>query len=363
MDKRQDKEFETLLTLLRAGLWEREVDDKSLFPLSAEQWRRIFTLSCEQTVAGVVYRGITHLPNELMPTPDAMVMWVAQVDAIERHNERMNRTLCALYQKFVNAGLHPLLQKGAGIAQMYEYPLLREAGDIDFWFSEDEWERASELIKPSVNDFQRLADGSVSYHWQGVEIEHHLWMFDLCNPFKQRYLASLIDDAHIEIKEGQTDVRVPSPLTNIVLQNTHILKHAICLGIGLRQLCDLARTYYALRDVLDGEQLQRVYEKLGLKRWSDMLHTFLVEHIGLDAKHLPYTIVGQESTAKFLEEIRHGGNFGLHSEQRGVANKSAMRRKMHTFYSSISRVGFFMRYTPVEFIWRFGGLITRQINR
>ena len=362
MNALQDKEFQVLLTLLRAGLWERAVDDLSLFPLSGELWSRVFTLSCEQTVAGVVYRGITHLPNELMPTPDVMMRWVAQIDAIERHNERMNSTLCALYQKFVDAGLHPLLQKGAGIAQMYEHPLLREAGDVDFWFAKEEWEQAAELVKHEASDLERLADGSVSYHWRGVEVEHHLWMFDLCNPFKQRYLATLIDDTNIVIKKGQMGVRVPAPLTNIVLQNTHILKHAICLGVGLRQLCDLARTYYSLGDVLDGEQVQRVYDKLGVKRWSDMLHSFLVEHIGLEAKYLPYAITSEEDTAKFLEEIRRGGNFGLHSEQRSAASKSALRRKMHTFFSSISRVGFFMRYTPVEFIWRFGGLITRQVR-
>ena len=39
------KEETVLFILLRAGLWEKEPDDLSLFPLSGESWRRVFDLA------------------------------------------------------------------------------------------------------------------------------------------------------------------------------------------------------------------------------------------------------------------------------------------------------------------------------
>lgn len=359
MGELKDKEFEILLTLLRSGLWERAIDDMSLFPISDELWQRVFTLSCDQTVTGLVYRGITYLPDEMMPSFAEKIKWVARIDAIERHNEHTHKVLCSLYQTFTNAGLHPILQKGIGIAQMYECPQLRESGDIDFYFNIYEWKRANGLFNIS----KRQADGSVTYQFQDIAIEHHKQMFDLCTPFKQHYLQSLLDSTVIRINDGKLDIQVPSPLTNVVLQNTHILKHAIGLGVGLRQLCDLARTYYTLSGGLDGKQVQLTYKQLGLERWSRLLHTLLVNYLGLDAKYLPYELDEEEDATKFFEDVRFGGNFGLHSQQRNLMNGSAWKRKIHTCYRSIRRTGFFLYYAPSEFFWRFGSFVLRQFYR
>ena len=280
----QEKEFKILLTLLRAGLWEREVDDVSLFPISGEEWGRIYTLSCQQSISGIVYRGISHLPTNMIPSEVEMIKWMSRIDAVERSNNRINNTLNKLHSLFGKQGLHPVLQKGYLAAQMYEKPLLREAGDIDLWFTPEEWDRAYELVKNAIGGVEKMPDGSCVYVFDGVEVEHHKKMFDIDSPFKKRYLSTIFDMNNGELCAG--DVRVGlnklSPLANVVLQNSHILKHSLGLGIGLRQLCDLARTYYRLSATLDGERVKSVYAELGLKKWSRMLHTYLVTHIGLD---------------------------------------------------------------------------------
>lgn len=355
----QDKEFEVLLALLRAGLWEKDVDDTKLFPLNATQWRRIFSLSCEQTVVGLVYRGIAHLPEAMMPTLDVMMKWVAQVDAIERRNEHVEKSIQTLFLKLNNEGLHPVLQKGYGIAQMYEMPLLRESGDIDLWFAAEEWDKARDVAERIAGSIEKNPDGSISYHWCGVEVEHHRRMFDLYNPFKQLYLRGLIKMSNIDC--GGLTIVVPSPLTNVVLQNAHILKHAIGLGVGLRQLCDLARTYYTISDVLDGEEIRNVYKTIGLERWSNMLHTFLVDCIGLEEKYLPY-MSKQEPIRRFVKIIEHGGNFGLHNKQRVAVACNTWRRKVNTLTSFMRGVGFSAYYAPMELICRVGGLLKGQFN-
>lgn len=46
-------EHKALFSLLRAGLWEREADDLSPFPLTDAQWWEVYRMSVRQTVAGI----------------------------------------------------------------------------------------------------------------------------------------------------------------------------------------------------------------------------------------------------------------------------------------------------------------------
>lgn len=107
-----DKEQTVFLTLLRAGLWETDVDDLSAFPLSVESWRRIFALAAEQTVVGIVYRGLHHIPDNCLPPLNLMCRWVAEIDCIERNNRQMNHALAELIDLFDKHGIWAVLQKG-----------------------------------------------------------------------------------------------------------------------------------------------------------------------------------------------------------------------------------------------------------
>ena len=129
------KEHKVLFQLVRAGLWERVPEDTSLFPLTPEQWSEVYRLACQQTVVGIVFRGMDFLPAACLPPEPVLARWVAAVDAIERKNLKTYRILDELYAFFRRQGLHPILQKGQGVALYYERPLLRVPGDIDLYFS------------------------------------------------------------------------------------------------------------------------------------------------------------------------------------------------------------------------------------
>ncbi len=45
-------------------------------PLTAEQWKAIFSLSKKQSLLGVIYGGIKRLPAELQPPADLMQQWM-----------------------------------------------------------------------------------------------------------------------------------------------------------------------------------------------------------------------------------------------------------------------------------------------
>lgn len=343
-----------LLTLLKAGLWECPIEDLSLFPLSAEEWKSLFKEARRQTVTGIVYKGIGMLPDALMPPMNILIPWVAEVDRIERNNRQANTALTALLQLFCSSGLHPIVMKGQGVAAMYEAPQLRECGDIDLYFCSEERERAAELVRAQGIAHETHADSSVCYTYQGVEVEHHTAMVDIATPAKKRYVDELVMIQGGVTLEGDSmgrpTMEVPAPDINLLMLNAHILKHAVGAGVGLRQLCDIARTYYILQNKIHLVRLREVYAKAGMERWSRLLHAYLVRYIGLPEDLQPYADLDKEDTAPLEAIIVQGGNFGQHHAQHNTELRG-WQRKWQTLRAFWRRRGFAWRYARKEAWW------------
>lgn len=280
MDAPERKIRAALLAILRSGLWERTIDDPACFPLSDDEWERLFRQARRQTVTGIVFRGMQYLPDTMLPTDSLLIRWTARVDAIERRNLEMNRALSKLCGEFRARGIDPVLQKGQGVACLYESPLLRECGDIDLCFrNPEEAKRAEQLIRQNGIRIRKMPDRSIFYLWHGLEVEHHVRLLDLHNPFLQHEadeLARTKGCIHMRLAQGSEPMTVPSPFLNLLLLDLHILKHTLGRGIGLRQLCDMARACYRLHREVDPEEMKNRCRSWGLARWNPLLHAFLV---------------------------------------------------------------------------------------
>lgn len=360
-------EHKALFSLLRAGLWEREPDDLSPFPLTDAQWWNVYRMAVRQTVTGIVCRGLHHLPEALLPGDALMIRWVAETDRIERKNRRMDAVVCLLAQRMGRNGLHPVLLKGQGVAAFYEHPLTRECGDIDLCFlSEEEEREAAELMRRVGCRTEKQPDGSNCYSWQGVEVEHHTRLFDLHNPLLKVYLSALVrEHGFTEFRPGGRDglpegnqsgefpatISVPSPLPNLLLLNAHLLKHLLGHGVGLRQFCDMARAYHTLCGSYSPEGLEAVHRRTGLLRWSAQLHTFLTEYLGLHRAELPYADTDAYSSPELLRIVLEGGNFGQYGGTKGKASQARWERKLRTFLSFWKHRGFSSAYARKEAFW------------
>lgn len=358
-------EHRALFCLLRAGLWERKIDDFSPFPLTEAEWKNVHRMAVRQTVTGFVFRGLDYLPEDLLPNDMLMMRWVASVDSIEQRNQKMNAVLGSLQQAMAQNDLHPVLLKGQGVAAFYEFPLLRECGDIDLYFSSEKEERkAAELMRQTGHLVEKHADGSNNYSCAGIEIEHHTQLFDLYNPLLKGFLSKLIKKhgfSNRQIGENLS-VSVPSSLLNLLALNSHLLKHMMGHGIGLRQFCDMARAYYSLYGSYSAEELEAVYKRTGLLKWSKQLHTFLTEFLGLNNKVLPFTNTDNETSPALLHIVLEGGNFGQYGDTKGEASQTKWKRKMRTFFSFWKRRDFSNTYARKEAFWTSVKLIIGNLK-
>lgn len=348
MQRYPDRETQALFTLLRAGLWEQMPDNLTLFPLFSGEWRKVFRMARIQTVTGIVYRGICRLPDYLLPPDEILVRWLAEVDAIERKNKRMDAVLAELYGLFRRNGIQPVLQKGQGVAQFYEHPRLRVCGDIDFYFPDkEEASRADALVRGA----ERKPDGSLCYTWDGIIVEHHRRLTDLSNPYMQTFVedyAGRCGYASFCLPGAEEiGIKIPAPPVNLLLLNVHLLKHALGRGIGLRQFCDIARAYHCLHAAADLDEVGKLYTMAGIWKWSNLLHSFLIDHLALSPACLPYT--GRKvSSGILLSKVLREGNFG---QQASAFPAKAKLRKLQTVQAFLRNAGFSLRYAPGETYW------------
>lgn len=354
-----NRTLSAFLLLLRSGLWQKSVDDTALFPLSAEEWGMLYAEARRQTVTGWIYRGICLLPEEWMPPQNLMFRWVADIDRIEQRSRMMNRTLLQLTTLLEENGFRAVVQKGQGVAAFYSEPLWRECGDIDLFFPNADDRRGAEawLRERGIVPEQK-PDGSTLYRWMQVEVEHHSDLFDLQSPKARKYLKELVAEKGFTTMQvgNEGRIMVPAPELNLLLLNTHILKHAMGKGIGLRQLCDMARAYDVLGKQINGEALRYIYETVGIEKWSRLLHAFLVDVLALPVTSLPYG-EKRESPAPLLDIVLRGGNFGQHKKGTQTAGTSVWLRKWNTCRAFLLNTRFSLKYAPHEALYTFGQLV------
>lgn len=317
--------------LLRSGLWERPLTDSELSAAAAlneVSWASIASLAREQTVSGLLYRALTHLPADFR-LPDGYVFDLMVITGgLARDNHAVAVVTGQILETCAAAGLHPTVMKGQTVAAYYAHPELRTAGDIDLYFSAEEYPVALALLGGEA-----APDGSRHIRRDGIDIDIHDRYFDLHCP----------EDRLPEIG---------TPEATILQLSSHILKHAIGAGVGLRQCCDLAAAWHRLAPSIDPKEIRTLFRRTGTLRWNRLLFSFLNVFLGLSGP-FPEEAVSPEPLLRIILE---GGNFGHHAEARAEALRASAsgnpaatrRRKRNTLFRFFRRLPFSLRYAPRE---------------
>ena len=349
-----DTTYTTFFALLQAGLWNRDPDG-SCFPASSETWERVYALSRKQTVEGIVYDGIMRLPERYFPPRELLLKWIVMIDSIEERNRRMNKCVGELYEFFVKNGVAAFLVKGQGVSACYNNPLHRVCGDIDWCFPDKEnFDRANRLIEQSKIKIEKQAGFSACYVWRGFLVEQHLRFLDISNPCLSNYLRRVQQQELLHpvyLGANGRKIQLPSSLLTHLSVNTHILKHMLAFGISLRQLCDSARICYAYRNRMDAESLKKIYGKLGIYRWIQLLNHLLVNYLGMPEEYLPFPLVLQPKADRMMEDILQGGNFGFYGGPFSKETDEPQVKRKHVWLHLLVRFGRYARYAPWEACW------------
>lgn len=344
---------EVFFELVRVALATQ--DDLSRVP-SAKEWKILYDIAGKQTLLGVCFAGVLHLRkngcNSVRNLSQTLFMqWLGMAALIQQRNELMDSLSFDIWTRLDKAGLKAALLKGQGIALLYgELATLRQSGDIDMWVKGG-FDRVNEYVQHTCpsNDF--------AYHrfhynlYKETEVELHfrptLMRNLLDNRKLQRWCAGYSD--FVSTKKG---FAVPPSSFNRVFILTHIYRHFLFEGVGLRQIMDY---FFVLKtdkvNKKEKEKVMRLLSELRMTRFAGAVMWVLHECLGLQKDYL--LCQPNEKEGHFLlSEIMQTGNFG----QGDIRYKGNSKLKMMTRHG----IHLLIHY-PSEVIWTPVWLVYHKI--
>lgn len=296
--------------------------------VSAEDWEWLYRQCGRQSVLGVAFSAINSLSSgkpETLGMPHQLYLkWFYQAEGVRSLNERHYACSGELTQKFAAEGCQTLILKGQANSLLYPDRFIRQTGDIDIWVGGGRDHVLSVLQKLNLLERARISNHDVLFSKKvfGEEVEVHFGFgVDRCSPFAnrrlQRFLNAELPASH-PVPAGDTkdapSFYVPSNKFALVMQLSHIYKHLLGLGVGLRQVMDYC---VLLRASSDGERagVAARLESLGLNRIAGALMWVLSEYLGLESQYLLCPPDARRGRI-LLREIMRDGNFGKFADRR-----------------------------------------------
>lgn len=348
--KREGNSVKAFFALLRAGLWEKEVQLTSFGEIDFKQVQR---LAEEQSVVGLVAAGLDHVVDVKVPKKDVLQI-IGQTLQLEQQNHAMNYFIGLLVEKMRKEGIYTVLVKGQGVAQCYERPLWRACGDVDFFLSNENYQKAKDFLIPLASHVDK--EGEASMHL-GMTIEP--WIVELHGTMHSG-LSYKIDKDLDTIKDDifkRCDVRtwvndatsiiLPGVNSDVILIFTHFLKHFYKGGLGIRQICDWCRLLWTYKDSVKRCQLESTLNSMGLVSEWKAFGAFAVDYLGMPLDALPLYDNSHrwhrkaKKISKFVIEV---GNFGHNRDLSYYGKKSYFMQKVISFSQ---RIGDLLRHASI----------------
>lgn len=273
-----------------------------------EQWVEVHALANRQAVTGILFDAVTKLPAGNGLPMNLAAKWLVETQKIERRNEQIGKVIDAQKKAWDRCGIDAVLMKGHSVAALYPIPEHRACGDIDWYFpAPGDWEKANAIAKKNGMELEMDSDGDVHYTFANVVVEHH--------------------------HEGR---RQDSPVDVIVMLVEHVLHHAMVMGVGMKQVADVAAAYNFYEGKYDKAELDSVLKDEGLFEWDRLLRKVIPQVDEPDVKVLTDLILSD-------------GNFGLDKVFR-----------MSGFWK---RWRLFRKYVPTQFSARWSQLFVGRLKR
>ena len=314
----RDNTIKAFFALVKGGLWEHDVD---LRKYETTDFDEIMRLAQEQAVVGLVTAGLEHVVDVKVPQ-EYVLQFVGLTLQKEQRNKAMNAFIAKTVEKMREADIYTLLVKGQGIAQCYERPLWRTSGDIDFFLSDSNYQKAKKLLLPlsSDNKPERLFSKEL-----GMSIEP--WYVEIHGSLRTGLSSRLdkeIDLVQREVfyggsvrswQNGGTQVFLPGVNEDIFFVFTHFIKHFYKDGgVSIRQLCDWCRLLWNYRNSLNHGLLETRIKKARLMTEWRSFAVIAVTKLGMPVDAMPlYNIndstILKKKAEKILAFILKGGEW------------------------------------------------------
>lgn len=281
----------------------------------------------------------------------------AQMKAVCVHTMQqqvhLQHILSQAWTALMNAGIQPVLMKGAGLAAYYPSPEQRPWGDIDLYVGKEQYHPACAVMRdtfPGALKFDEELDHYKHYNLiaDGVSIEIHRVTVGHQHPVDEMRYEKMehfgVQNA-CSLEVGGLRLKVFEPTFNALFVFLHSWEHMLTKGAILRQLVDLSFLLQHTHDAIDSKRLQQ---------WLDELHLMdvwqLYMYILVHTLELPqtfaffYTDAVAARAQRLLQDLLAGAM--MEPEHVSSAPTNRIARKMHTMQERMRNADRIEQYSP-----------------
>lgn len=285
-----NKNQEVFFELIRAGLWNKEV---RLSQYGDIDFNEIYRLAQEQTVIGLLAAGLEHVTD--VKVPQTMALTIAgEVLQLEQRSRAMNQFVARLVADMRKAGIYMLLVKGQAVAQCYEKPLWRACGDVDFFLSDDNYEKAKAFLIPMASEVETEYVGAkhLGMTIDGLVVELHgslrVGLPKRINCELDEIYTDTFNNGSVRSwNNNGTQIFTLSKENDIVYVFVHFFNHFYKEGVGLRQICDWCRLMWTYRNEIDVKKIKERIKRMGLVSEWNAFAAYSVEYLGMPVEEIP----------------------------------------------------------------------------
>lgn len=331
----------SFFSLLRTALW----GNKESLDLPANcNCIEILEEATKQTVTAMVLDAMDKCEVKL--SSKAVFRYIFYSENVKRKNRKLNAASGALGCLLSKNGVNYAIVKGQVLASLYPEPLLRQPGDIDFYCNCSDFERAKKLIEQTwgVEIKSNKSAKHFCFAYKGVVFEMHFSLISFYNKRKNNYWKQLLqEDNGCEVLVDGNPIKTLSPTLHTLYVFLHLYQHLMNLGIGLRQLCDLAVMLHAYKSEIDREELKKHLKALGMEKAFCACGFILVCKLGLPEEEFLYKLTDKDEyyAKRILNVVSYRGNMGHYNK------KAGFRGWKHDVESIGIKISHFIKFMPL----------------
>jgi hypothetical protein len=337
-----------LYSLIKYSLWGTAIKDISSF--QACDFDRLMALAERQTVVGMVADALIRNNVKLDMNGAFKVMTMQkQIAQLNDGLDKELKSLCGLLQ---SNDIKFYVVKGQTISSLYNNKDVRMPGDIDFYCDNENFQKASEVIKRQWNvdfEYDSESDQHRAFQHNDVPYEMHFRLLKLYNTNNQRYCDRLFNAENLStVNVGDAAVPVLEPTIQVLYTFLHLYHHFVELGVGLRQFCDMAVLLHSYNKQIDREALRRHLKEIDFTHAFAAICWVLVDKLGLPEEDVPLPITDKDKSFEqhILDVVFKGGNFGKYARKHAV--RSGMKYYLESIYCKAYSYIKFWSLSPKE---------------
>ncbi len=332
--------------------------------LSLEKWSEVYEQADKQAIVGIVFEGVQKLPKEQWPPQSVLLEWIGQTEEIRQQNRKVNAVLKELATLFNANNIRYAVVKGQIVGNYYSEPELRQAGDIDYYVEETDFERAKQLIESiwDVSFEETEGHHHVEFEYKGILFEQHHTLIKLYDKEKNRYWESLMREPYGAMEIEGVPVSVLSPTLHSLYIFLHLYHHLLELGIGLRQFCDWAAILHTYNRSINHDAIRKHLEVFGMVKAYRACGRLLIDYLGLPEDEFTYELKSSDKryAKRILDVVMYRGNMGHYNLMGGHQGL------WHNLEATGIKITHFLKFMPLAPAFSWNWLVAelkRKISR